>query len=117
MDKIIICLILHVIDIITGLLGAIKTKTLDSTTLRNGIFKKCGFIACYSVALLLSYYGDIVGISYGEIVLDAIVAYSVLTEIVSIIENACELNEDLSATKLLSYFKITSNDEESEDDE
>lgn len=40
MFSIIIALIFNAIDYVTGLIGAIKEKTVNSTKLRDGLFKR-----------------------------------------------------------------------------
>lgn len=85
---------------------AFKHKTLDSKSLRDGLFKKCGFILCYVLAWLVDTHGASVGIDIGTFLLPVICGYAVMTEIVSIIENIAEINPDLLPEKLMELFKI-----------
>lgn len=41
---VIIALIFNVLDLVTGIISAVKTKDIKSSKLRDGLFKKVGFI-------------------------------------------------------------------------
>lgn len=103
---IIIALIFHVMDFITGLVQGFKNKEIQSSKMRDGLFKKIGYFCCYALAYLIDYYGHFVGIDLGIKVLPVIIAYAVLTECVSIIENISKINPDLLPEKLLSLFQL-----------
>lgn len=110
---ILIALLLNLIDIISGVIGAVVTKTVASGSLRNGIFKKCGFIFVYLLAFIVDNYGSLIGFNLSVSILPIILLYIAITEITSIIENVSIINPDISKIKLLSIFEIT-NDEEDE---
>lgn len=95
------------VDMISGLISAIKNKEVQSTKLRDGLFKKVGFLFCYLLAYMIDASGTFIGFDIGVTLLPIIVAYVVLTEIVSIIENIAAINPDLLPDKLLSLFHIT----------
>lgn len=109
---IIIAIIFHVIDLLSGLIAAVKQGNVDSSKMRDGLFKKVGFIFCYAVALLIDTEGYIIGLNIDVNVLPVIVLYAVTTEIVSIIENISKINPDLLPEKLLKIFKISNESEE-----
>ena len=94
-------------DLITGIIGGFKgSKKLDSSKLRDGLFKKVGFLLCYSLAFMVDNYGHIVGFTFTLNITPAIVLYSCLTELVSIIENICKINPDFLPENLKKIFKI-----------
>lgn len=103
---IIVALVFNATDFITGFLSALKTKTVNSTKLRDGLFKKIGFIVCYFLALLLDTQGAMIGFNVDVEFLPIIVGYAVLTELVSIIENVSVLNPDVLPEKLKELFHI-----------
>ena len=109
---IIIAIIFHLIDLLSGLIGAVKTESVQSSKMRDGLFKKIGFIFCYVLAFLIDMYGTKIGLNLGVDVLPIIVLYAVITEIVSIIENISVINPDLLPEKLMKLFHITSESEE-----
>lgn len=109
---IIVALGLNLIDLVTGFLGAVKTKSVQSGMLRNGLFKKCGFLFTYLLAFIVDTYGSAIGLELTVNILPVVLLYVALTEITSIIENITVINPDISKTKLLEFFDITNSDEE-----
>ena len=94
------------IDLATGIISAIKAKDLKSAKLRDGLFKKIGFILCYFVAWLVDTQGYTIGFDLGVTVLPIIVLYICTIELVSILENICKINEELLPKKLMELFHI-----------
>lgn len=92
---------------VTGIIAAVKNKDIKSSKLRDGLFKKAGFIFCYLLAWLIDTQGDSIGLSIGVSLLPIIVLYVVLTEITSIVENICKINTDLVPEKLKDLFHLT----------
>lgn len=108
---IIVALIFNATDLVTGLLQAVKNKNINSSKLRDGLFKKIGFILCYFIAWLVDTQGHFIGFELGVNVLPIIVLYACTTELVSIIENICKINTDILPEKLLEIFHITNKEE------
>lgn len=106
MKSIIVALMFNAFDLISGIIAAVKAKSLKSSALRDGLFKKTGFVFCYSLALLIDRYGDMLGLPLDLPILPIVIGYAVLTEIVSIIENICKINPDLLPEKLLALFQL-----------
>lgn len=108
-----VALIFNGLDLLTGVLGAIKNHDIQSSKLRDGVFKKVGFIICYALALIIDVYGSNIGLNIGVKILPIIVAYIIFTECVSIIENISIINPDLLPEKLLELFHLTNKDSHS----
>lgn len=106
--SIIIALIFNLIDVITGLIYALKSKTVCSSKLRNGLFKKVGFIGCYVLAFIVDNFGHFVGFELSFDVLPIIILYVVTTELVSIVENISLINPNIVPEQILAWFNITS---------
>lgn len=104
---VIIALIFNGVDLITGIISAIKNKEIKSSKLRDGLFKKVGFMFCYFVAWLVDTYGEYIGFQFGVSILPIIILYVCTTELVSIIENICKINPDLLPEKLMNLFHIS----------
>ncbi len=81
------------VDIVTGYIKAFKNRKLNSSVSRDGYIKKLTWPISILIGLAFRYF---VGIS---LVLYMSVAVCCLTEIVSILENLCELNPDLNIFK------------------
>ena len=102
----------NALDILTGLVSAIKNKDIKSAKLRDGLFKKVGFIFCYFTAWLVDGYGDVIGFKLGVAILPVIVLYVCTTELVSILENISKINSDLLPGKLMELFHISNTKKE-----
>lgn len=105
--SIIVALIFNATDIVAGIISALKMKNIMSSKLRDGLFKKIGFILCYFLAWMIDNYSSFIGFKLGVNVLPAIILYVCTTESVSIIENICIINSDLIPDKLAELFHIT----------
>ena len=104
--SVIVALIFNALDIVTGLLCAIKNQNIVSSKMRDGIFKKFAFVLCYGVAWVIDYYGDDIGFKIGIKILPLLVLYVCATEVVSILENVEKINPSLSIKKLKKLFRL-----------
>ena len=100
-----IALAFNGLDLLTGIIYAIKSKSIKSSKLRDGLFKKVGFILCYFIAWLVDTYGYMIGFNVAKI-LPIIILYVCTTELVSILENICKINPDILPDKLMDMFNI-----------
>lgn len=123
MISICIAMGLNLLDIIVGIIQAVKNNCVSSTKLRDGMFKKVGFIFCYALAFIIDNFGSYIGLEFSFNILPILLAYVAITEITSIIENVSLINEDLANSTLLKIFNISHTDsttpenyDESEDD-
>jgi toxin secretion/phage lysis holin len=97
----------NALDVLTGIVSAVKNKDIKSEKLRDGLFKKVGFILCYFTAWLVDGYGGVIGFKLGVAILPVIVLYVCTTELVSILENISKINSDLLPSKLMELFHIS----------
>lgn len=104
---VIVALIFNALDLVTGLVSAVKVKDIQSSKLRDGLFKKVGFIFCYFVAWLVDNQGHVIGFQLGVAILPVIILYVCTTELVSILENISKINSDILPEKLMELFHIT----------
>ena len=104
---IIIALIFNLFDLISGIISAVKSKDLQSAKLRDGLFKKVGFIMCYILSYVVDSYGGYIGLNLGVLILPIVVLYTCTTELVSILENISKINSDLLPEKLMELFHIS----------
>lgn len=105
MHGIAVALIFNATDLATGIISAIKEHDLQSSKLRDGIFKKVGFLICYFLALMIDTYGFEVGFNLNVELLPVVLGFVCLTETVSVIENLAKIT-DIVPEKLLSLFHI-----------
>ena len=104
---VIIALVFNALDLITGIISAVKNKDIQSSKLRDGLFKKVGFILCYFVAWIVDNEGSLIGFQLGTQILPVIILYVCTTELVSILENICKINSDILPEKLKGLFHIS----------
>ena len=104
---IIIALVFNALDITTCIINAVKNKDIQSSKLRDGLFKKVGFILCYFAAWLVDNEGTLIGFQLGTPILPIIILYVCTTELVSILENICNINPDILPEKLMELFNIS----------
>lgn len=104
---VIVALIFNALDLVTGFVSAVKNKDIQSSKLRDGLFKKVGFIFCYFVAWLVDTQGHVIGFQLGVTILPIIILYVCTTELVSILENISKINSDILPEKLMELFHIT----------
>lgn len=112
MWAIIACLVMMVFDIITGFMAAWKNKDIQSTKMREGLFHKGTLILLVILAwlceLFVMHVPDL-GITIPLVIPACVIIFAM--ELVSITENAAEINPELKDSKLLKLFNV-SNDAE-----
>lgn len=82
-------------DIITGIIKALYNGGIDSTKLRKGLFHKLSEIITIVGCGLLEWGVQYVQLGFKIPVLNVVGSYICLMELISIIENICEVNEPL----------------------
>ena len=108
---IIVSLIFNAIDFISGIIaGYKKDGKLISTKMRDGLFKKCGFILCYIFAYSLNFAQHKIGLDININILPGVCVYVIFTEIVSIIENISILNDKILPEKIKKIIGGTNNE-------
>lgn len=101
-----IALIFNLLDFLTGFVGALRAKKIHSSKMRDGLFKKTGFVFLYLIAWLLDTYGGEAGLTIPVSIVAAVCFYAIMTEIVSIAENISRINPDLIPSKILALLSV-----------
>lgn len=112
MWAIIACLVMMVFDIITGFMAAWKNKDIQSTKMREGLFHKGTLILLIILAWLCELFVMHVpelGITVPLVIPSCVIIFAM--ELVSITENAAEINPELKDSKLLKLFSVSSDAE------
>ncbi len=105
MKIILVALVFNGLDLITGIVGAIRDgEQIKSSKLRDGLFKKVGFIFCYALGIVINYAETFLVLPFGVDLVPVICTYAILTEVVSIIENISKINHDILPDKLKSLI-------------
>ena len=113
MEKYLVVFGFILFDIITGIIKALANEGLNSTILRKGLFHKLSEILSVTGAGLAEY-----GIQYLKLDIaiplsTSVCGYICVMELISIIENICEVNPGLA--KFFRPYLNKLKDEESEE--
>lgn len=100
----VVVLVFIVIDVITGVLQAVKNKALDSTVMRDGLFHKSAFLLAIVFAYTCEYGMQYLDLGFSMPIVAAACIYVCLTETVSILENLAKLNPELANSKFMQLF-------------
>lgn len=101
MKIILVALVFNGLDLVTGIVGAIKDgEQIKSSKLRDGLFKKVGFIFCYTLGITINYAEIYLTLPFGVDLVPVICTYAIITEVVSIVENISKINPDILPEKL-----------------
>ncbi len=108
-DLSIVCGILIIMDIVCGVVAALRNRELCSSIAREGMYNKIGevmflFIGIIANEILGIPPFDTLGISPDIACLVA--AYIAWAELVSILENICKIDPELPFAKILMMFNI-----------
>lgn len=101
MKIILVALIFNGLDLMTGIVGAFRNgEQIKSNKLRDGLFKKVGFIFCYTLGIAINYAESYLTLPFGVDLVPVICTYAIITEVVSIVENISKINPDILPEKL-----------------
>lgn len=98
------------IDVLTGVLKAVKNKELNSTKAREGIYKKASFILFIAFGYLADYAMQYVNMGFNFPAAATICTLIIVTEAISILENLGKINPEL--VKLVAPFLSALNNKE-----
>lgn len=100
-------------DVVTGILQAVYNKDVNSTKLRQGLYHKLSEILSVVLATGLEYACQYVELGVDVPVLSVVSIYICVMELVSILENLCNVNPKL-AKLFKPYLEKLNSDEEEE---
>ena len=104
-----------IFDIATGIIKALYKEGLNSTYLRKGLFHKLSEVIAVAGSGLLEYAIQYVNLGVDIPVLGVVSVYICGMELVSIIENLCEVNPSL-AKLFKPYLEKLKKSDEQEDE-
>lgn len=85
------------VDVLTGIVLALRDKCLDSSVMRDGLFNKGAEIMAMFLSWIIEYLMSDSGIVNYLPVCRLICLYICVMEIISAMENICKLNSNLQA--------------------
>lgn len=83
-------------DIVTGIMEALYKGEINSTKLRQGLYHKLSEIICVIGAYLLELGTKYIDLGINLHLLNVVCVYICTMELVSILENLCEINPSLA---------------------
>lgn len=86
---------LMLIDILTGNLSALMTKTWNSTKMREGLFHKMAIIILIATAFLCDYGQKFMDLGFTIPITNVVLVYVAVMELGSIFENLKKINPAL----------------------
>lgn len=91
-----------VLDIVTGYLKAAYNNCVRSTNLHKGLLHKFAYVCIIMASAMIQIIEDTVdltqyGLSINVPLLQAVCLYIILTELVSVLENASEINPNIKS--------------------
>ena len=93
-----------VLDLVTGVVKALKEKNFTSSAMRDGLFHKCASLICVIFGVLVDYAQSLIDLGITIPIATGICCYITLMECGSIIEKLCAINQQIAPDKLKSYF-------------
>lgn len=103
-NKVLLCLGFIIIDYITGIIKSIKNKNLNSTIMRNGLFRKSAEILLLLLSFLLDYCITLFSLDFPYI-FNYVMVYILIMEATSSYENICSININLKNNNLSKIFE------------
>lgn len=93
--EVILVVVFMMVDVLTGVLKALKNKELSSTKAREGMYKKASFILFVCFGYLADFAMDYVDMGFKFPAAITISTLVILTEAISVLENLGSINPDL----------------------
>lgn len=82
-------------DVLTGIIAAAYKGEMNSTKLREGLYHKASEVIAVGGAALLEYAMQYYELGFEVPMLKAVAVYICATELISVLENLCEINPTL----------------------
>lgn len=105
----VVCCVFILIDILSGIAKASKSKELSSSVMREGLYHKIAELFLLGLAVFCHWTLSMEpfnSIGIPAEIMYVVCGYIAVMEIVSIIENICLMNPDIPLAKVLSFFNI-----------
>jgi phage-related holin len=104
-------------DVLTGVTEAIKSKTLNSTKMREGFFHKLAYALGMAFGWLWDFSQAYIDIGVNIPIAGLICGYIVLMEVCSIIENIGKLNPHVLPKQVRELFEKLADEQQNGDEQ
>ncbi len=94
-----------IIDVVTGVIFAILTKSLNSTKMRQGGLHKIAEVIAVIFSAYAEHSMDMLEINVGFSIFKIVCSYLIVMECISIIENLGKMNPNVFPKKISKFFE------------
>lgn len=95
-----------VLDYITGVVNAVKSKELDSTIMREGLYHKFAEIMIIGIVIALNYSSMFFDLGIDVPLIEGACVYIIIMELASVLENLCKINPELADNPLFAILNL-----------
>jgi toxin secretion/phage lysis holin len=93
------------LDVVSGFVGALRNRNLNSTKMRDGLFNKCALLIVMFVAWLVEFaMKNVPSLGFDAPILLPVCVIIILMELTSIMENVAKISPALVGSRLLKFF-------------
>ena len=93
------------LDIVSGFVGALKNRCVNSSKMRDGIFNKAALLIVVFVAWLVEFAArHVPGLGFDMPLLIPVCVIVILMEVASVMENVAKISPALAGSRLLMFF-------------
>lgn len=93
------------LDIVSGFMGALKNRCVNSSKMRDGIFNKAALLIVVFVAWLVEFtVRHVPGLGFDMPLLIPVCVIVILMEVASVMENVAKISPTLAGSRLLKFF-------------
>lgn len=93
------------LDIVSGFVGALKNRCVNSSKMRDGIFNKAALLIVVFVAWLVEFaVRHVPGLGFDMPLLIPVCVIVILMEVASVMENVAKISPALAGSGLLKFF-------------
>lgn len=93
------------VDVLSGIVKALKKRELNSTKMRAGIYNKVAFVLILMLGIACDIVFRYIDLGFSLPILELLCGYIITTEISSIIENVHEINPNIVTDKIYRFFE------------
>lgn len=109
-ELLIVTTLAMVLDVVTGVAGAVKSGTLMSGKMREGLWHKAGFCGLVAGAYLFEFAAGVADLGIAIPATGAVCVWVIVTEAVSVVENLCVLNPQIAESPIGKAFAAARKD-------
>lgn len=94
-------------DILSGWIKGLATNHFQTAIMRAGLFHKLGSLLAIALGVIIDLVQEYLDLGFAIHITAAICAYIILMEIVSVVENICEINPEIMPDRIISLLGLT----------